>query len=142
MSACVEVRSEGVAALASALGEAGGKALVEMRHELVDAQVEILRMYMEKQPKERLLEALERLIDCTRASFRIEEELMERLTGDSDPRHRDRHREVLGQLSTLREYLKDLDRGSLLAQLIYVDRQLTAHLSVAADELSAEQGLH
>lgn len=142
MSACIEVTSGGASAFVSALGEAGGKALFEMRHELVDAQVEVLRMYMEKQSKERLLEALERLIDCTRASFRIEEELMERLAGDSDPRHRAMHREVLEQLTSLRQYLKDLDRGSLLAQLIFVDRQLTAHLSAAADELAAGQGLH
>ncbi len=41
-----------------------------LRHELVDAQVETLRMYLEKQPPERFIVALDRLIDCTRASFR------------------------------------------------------------------------
>lgn len=50
-----------------------GKAVSELRRELVNAQVEVLRMYLEKQSRERLVEALDRLIECTEASFRNEE---------------------------------------------------------------------
>jgi len=104
-----------------------------MRHELVDAQVEVLRMYLEKKSRECLLEALERLIDCTRASFREEEALMECLTSVPDPMHRAMHDDVLTQMALLRDYAMDWDRGHLLAQLILVDRQLTSHLSDAVE---------
>lgn len=102
-----------------------------LRHELVDAQVETLRMYLEKQPPERFIVALDRLIECTRASFRQEEDLMECLTSIADPRHRARHDAVISQLESLRTSARDLDRGRLLAQLIVVDRELTSHLSGA-----------
>ena len=102
-----------------------------MRHELIDAQVDVLRMYMEKKSRDCLLEALDRLIDCTRASFREEEELMICLTGAPDSVHRAMHDELMAQLGVLRQYLMDWDRGRLLAQLIRVDRQLTSHISDA-----------
>ena len=102
-----------------------------LRHDLVDAQVETLRMYIEKQPPERFVVALDRLIACTRASLRQEEELMECLTSMSDPRHRERHDAVIAQLESLRNAAGELDRGRLLAQLIVVDRELTSHLSGA-----------
>ncbi len=110
-----------------------GKAALNMRHELVDAQVEVLRMYMEKKSRERLVAALDRLIECTRASFREEEALMECLTSTPDPGHRARHNEVLAQMASLRDYAIDSDRGRLLAQLIRVDRQVTTHLSDALE---------
>lgn len=102
-----------------------------LRHDLVDAQVETLRMYIEKQPPERFVVALDRLIECTRASFRQEEDLMECLTSMADPRHRARHDKVIAQLESLRNGAKELDRGRLLAQLIVVDRELNSHLSSA-----------
>ena len=102
-----------------------------LRHDMVDAQVETLRMYIEKQPPERFVVALDRLIECTRASFRQEEELMECLTSMADPRHRARHDAVIAQLESLRNAAHELDRGRLLAQLIVVDRELTSHLSGA-----------
>lgn len=102
-----------------------------MRHELVDAQVEVLRMYMEKKSSERLLQALDRLIECTRASFREEENLMESFTSTPDNVHRDMHNAVLAQLGLLRRSVMESDRGRLLAQLILVDRQLTSHISDA-----------
>lgn len=102
-----------------------------LRHDLVDAQVETLRMYIEKQPPERFVVALDRLIECTRASFRQEEALMECLTSMADPRHRARHDTVISQLESLRSSARELDRGRLLAQLIVVDRELTSHLSGA-----------
>lgn len=108
------------------------KAVQNIRHELVDAQVEVLRMYLEKRSRELLLAALDRLIECTRVSFREEEELMERLTSTLDPSHRERHDEVLAQLELLRHDIEDIDRARLLAQLILVDRQLTSHISDVA----------
>ena len=102
-----------------------------MRHELVAAQVEVLRMYLEKKSGQVLLESLDRLVECTRASFRQEEELMESLAATPDPGHRDRHHEVLSQMALLRRYVMDFDRGRLLAQLILVDRQLTSHIADA-----------
>jgi hemerythrin len=112
-------------------GRFTGKPVSEIRHELVNAQVEVLRMYIEKQSRERLVEALDRLVECTKASFRNEEALMEFLTGQTDPRHCEMHERVLVQLATLRASAKDFDRGSLLARLIMVDRELTSHISAA-----------
>lgn len=103
-----------------------------MRHELVEAQVELLRMYLEKRSSEQFLEALDRLIECTCASFREEEALMECLTGLADPVHREMHHAVLAQLDQLRRCARDADRGRLLGQLILVDRQLTSHISDAS----------
>lgn len=88
-------------------------------------------MYLEKKSSERLLEALDKLIACTRASFREEEELMEYFTSAPDPTHRDMHNVVLAQLGLLRRCAMESDRGRLLAQLILVDRQLTSHISDA-----------
>lgn len=106
--------------------------MCDLRHELVDAQVEVLRMYLEKKSTAHFLDALDRLIECTRASFRQEEELMQCLTSTRDPAHRDMHSVVLAQLELLRRCALDCDRGRLLAQLILVDRQLTTHISDAA----------
>lgn len=103
-----------------------------MRHELVDAQVEVLRMYMEKKSSDRFLEALDRLIECTRASFTEEESLMESFTSTPDTSHRDMHNGVLAQLGLLRRCVMESDRVRLLAQLILVDRQLISHISDAA----------
>lgn len=100
-----------------------------MRHELVDAQVEVLRMYMEKQSADRLLAAVDRLVACTRASFLEEEAQMESLVSAGG--HRDLHSRVLAQMELLRQHVIDADRGRLLAQLIVVDRQLTSHISEA-----------
>lgn len=105
-----------------------GPVASELRHKLVDAQVEVLRMYLEKQSTEQLIGALDRLIECTEASFRSEEALMECLTGHSDPLHCEAHRGVLAQLEYLRASAQDFDRGRLLAHLILVDRELTSHL--------------
>lgn len=116
-----------------------GKKVLNGRHELVEAQVEVLRMYMEKKSRERLVEALDRLIECTQASFREEEALMECLSSIPDPGHRVRHNEVLAQMVVLRDYAVESDRGRLLAQLIHVDRQLTTHLS---DALEAPEHEH
>ncbi|MCM2288113.1 MAG: hypothetical protein NDI67_03715 [Sulfuritalea sp.] len=102
-----------------------------LRHELVDAQVEVLRMYLEKKSKEHFLDALDRLIACTHASFRQEEQLMACLSSIADPVHREMHNVVLAQLELLRSCVLDADRGRLLAQLILVDRQLTSHISDA-----------
>lgn len=103
-----------------------------IRHELVDAQVEVLRMYLEKQSTERLIESLDRLIACTRASFREEEALMQAFTATPDIAHRNLHDAVLAQLELLRGHALEFDRGRLLAQLILVDRQLNSHISEAA----------
>jgi hemerythrin len=105
-----------------------GKAVSELRHELVNAQVEVLRMYLEKQSGERLVEALDKLIECSEASFRNEEALMECLTGHTDPMHCEAHQLVLTQLVSLRACAMDSDRGRLLAHLILVDRELTSHI--------------
>ena len=116
-----------------------GKAVLNGRHELVEAQVEVLRMYLEKKSSERLVEALDRLIECTGASFREEEALMECLSSIPDPVHRAGHNEVLAQMVLLRDYAIEADRRRLLAQLIHVDRQLTTHLS---DALEAPEREH
>lgn len=105
-----------------------GKTISQTRHELVDAQVQVLRIYLEKQTTDRLVEALDKLIECTEASFRHEETLMQCLTGRTDPRHREAHDRVLAQLASLRDSAMDFDRGRLLAQLILVDRELTSHI--------------
>jgi len=112
-------------------GEFEGKSVEAMRRRLVDAQVEVLRMYLEKRSTEQLLEALERLIDCTRTSFREEEALMDCLALTPDPAHREMHSRVLAQLVVLRSSAADFDRGRLLAHLILIDRQLTSHISDA-----------
>ena len=108
-----------------------GKPVSEIRHELVNAQVEVLRMYIEKQSREQLVEALDRLVECTKASFRNEEALMEFLTGHTDSLHCETHDRVLALLASLRACAMDFDRGSLLARLIMVDRELTSHISKA-----------
>lgn len=124
-------------------GRFSGKAVSEVRHELVNAQVEVLRMYLEKQSREHLVEALDKLIECTEASFRNEEALMEFLTGHPDPLHCETHRGVLAKLALLRASAMDFDRGSLLAHLILVDRELTSHISeaLAAQDRQAQQDL-
>lgn len=101
------------------------------RHQLVDAQVELLRMYMEKRAGNQFLAALDRLIECTKSSFREEEQLMELLASSPSPEHRDAHNEVLAELMLLRRCVADSDTSRLLAQLIVIDRQLTTHLSDA-----------
>lgn len=110
-------------------GESSSHTFYNWRHDLVEAQVDVLRMYLEKKSSEQLLEALNRLIDCTRVSFREEEDLMEYLSMALDPAHRDMHNAVLAQLELLRRSVTWSDRGRLLAQLILVDRQLSSHLS-------------
>lgn len=110
-----------------------GKPVSEIRHELVNAQVEVLRMYLEKQSRERLVAALDKLVECTETSFRSEESLMECLTGHPDPLHCEAHRGVLAQLASLRACAMDFDRGRLLARLILVDRELTSHISEVAE---------
>lgn len=125
--------------LASNSPLSSGKNVLSGRHELVEAQVEVLRMYLEKKSRERLVEALDKLIECTRASFREEEALMECLSSMPDPAHRTRHNEILAQMVLLRDYAIESDRGRLLAQLIHVDRQLTTHLS---DALEAPEREH
>ena len=115
----------------SGAGVASGRTAFNIRHELVDAQVEVLRMYLEKKSGAALLEALDRLIECAQVSFREEEALMEFLASTADPRHRDMHHQVLEQMASLRRDVMDFDRGRLLAQLILVDRQLISHISNA-----------
>jgi hemerythrin len=106
-----------------------GKTIGDFRHELVNAQVEVLRLYLEKQSGERLVEAVERLIVCAEASFRNEEALMECLTGCPDPQHRAAHKNVLAQLASLRACALNFDRGRFLARLILVDRTVTSHVA-------------
>jgi hemerythrin len=113
-------------------GVSSGNPAETMRHRLVDAQVEVLRMYLEKRSSEQLLEALDRLIECTHASFREEEALMECFSPTPDTVHRQMHNRILSQLVMLRNSVLDFDRGRLLAQLILLDRQLTTHISDAA----------
>lgn len=114
-----------------------GKTISQTRHELVDAQVQVLRIYLEKQTTDRLVEALDKLIECTEASFRHEEALMQCLTGQTDSQHREAHDRVLAQLASLRASAMDFDRGRLLAHLIQVDRELTSHIW---DGLEAPEG--
>lgn len=136
----IEISPVQTQAFSSDSRASAGGAEFSMRHELIDAQVDVLRMYMEKKSRDCLLEALDRLIDCTRASFREEEELMLCLTGTPDSAHRAMHNELLAQLGVLRQYLMDWDRGRLLAQLIRVDRQLTSHISDATGVPSRRRG--
>lgn len=136
----IEISPVQTTAFSSDSRASAGGPVFTMRHELIDAQVEVLRMYMEKKSRDCLLEALDRLIDCTRASFREEEELMICLTGTPDAVHRDMHNELMAQLGMLRQYLMDWDRGRLLAQLIRVDRQLTSHISAATGAPNRQQG--
>lgn len=133
-----EVDSSAQEGCPAASGVPAAASVLNRRHELVGAQVEVLRMYLEKQSRERMLGALERLIECTRLSFMEEEAFMEFFSGKSDPQHREMHREVLTQLDLLRRDVLDFDRGRLLAQLILVDRQLTSHLSEVVGVLESE----
>lgn len=103
-----------------------------LRHDLVDAQVQVLSIYLDKRPPEHLVTALDRLIDCCRASFHEEEALMARLGGQIDPAHRERHQTVMRQLGELRLEALVTDRGRLLASLILIDRELIAHIAEAA----------
>ncbi len=103
-----------------------------LRHELVDAQVQVLSSYLDKSSPEQLVAALDRLIFCCRASFREEEGLMARLGGQTDPAHRERHETVMTQLQQLRLTALNSDRGRLLASLILIDRELIAHVADAA----------
>lgn len=111
-----------------------------LRHELVDAQVQVLCSYLEKRSPPQLVSALDRLIDCCRASFREEEGLMARLGGQIDPVHRERHEAVMEQLQQLRLSAMDSDRGRLLAKLILIDRELIAHVADAAQVQSEDAG--
>lgn len=121
-------------------GDLEAKSVQSMRRRLVDAQVEVLVMYLEKRSTEQLLEALERLIDCTRSSFREEEALMDCLAFAPDPAHRELHGRVLAQLVALRGSAADFDRGRLLAHLIQIDRQLTSHISDAVQISNQRSG--
>lgn len=103
-----------------------------LRHELVDAQVQLLSSYLDKRSPEQLLGALVRLVDCCRASFREEEALMIRLCGQMDGVHRARHEAVMKQLEELRLTALNSDRGRLLGSLILIDRELIAHVADAA----------
>lgn len=112
-----------------------------LRHELVDAQVQVLSSYLDKRSPEQLVAALDRLIDCCRASFHEEEALMIRLGGQPDPAHHQRHEIVMKQLSELRLTAMATDRGRLLASLILIDRELIAHVAEAAQVQAGEGGL-
>lgn len=101
------------------------------RHELVDAQVELLCSYLHKRSPEDLLRALDRLIASCVASFGEEEALMIRLGGQGDPAHHARHETVIRQLTQLRDRACRDDRGALLAEVIQIDRELVAHLADA-----------
>lgn len=109
-----------------------------LRHELVDAQVQVLCSYLEKRSPQDLVAALDRLLNCCRASFREEEGLMTRLGGQIDPVHRERHEAVMNQLQQLRLTAMDSDRGRLLAKLILIDRELIAHVADAAQVQGGE----
>ena len=115
-----------------------GRNVFQMRHELVDAQVEVLRMFLEKRHRDELLEAVRRLADCAALSFREEEALMIATGSIPDPAHGERHREVLMQMDCLIRDVMVFDRGRLLARLILVDRCLTAHISDAVADLDAQ----
>ena len=117
-----------------------------VRHELVDAQVQVLSMYLDKRSPTQLVAGLDRLMQCCRASFREEEALMARLGGQLDPVHRERHGTVMSQLEALRLSALDTDRGRLLASLIQIDRELIAHVADAAQanlsEIELDQIAH
>ena len=138
-SLAVDVMPVQSTALPANTGGFEGKSIEAMRRRLVDAQVEVLRMYLEKRSTAQLLEALERLIDCTRSSFREEEALMDCQAFTPDPAHREMHNRVLTQLIVLRSSAADFDRGRLLAHLIQIDRQLTSHISDAAQLTDAKR---
>lgn len=131
------------AGIADAKGTCSGRSesasvdqsVFHMRHELVNAQVEVLRLFLEKKPRDELLEAVGRLAECAALSFREEEALMGSI---ADPAHGERHREVLVQIECLRSDVLDFDRGHLLARLIQVDRCLTAHISDAVRDLDVQ----
>ncbi len=108
-----------------------------LRHELVDAQVHVLNMYLDKRSPDDLAAALDRLTQCCRASFEAEEALMARLLSQADPVHRERHQAVLERLDQLRLSILDTDRGRLLANLILIDRELISH---TADARMVEAG--
>lgn len=114
-----------------------------LRHELVDAQVQVLCSYLEKRSPQQLVAALDRLMNCCRASFREEESLMTRLGGQMDPVHRERHETVMKQLAEMRLTAMDSDRGRLLAKLILIDRELIAHVADAAQvQGGVDQAVH
>lgn len=71
-----------------------------MRHELVNAQVDVLRMFLEKKPRDELLEAVGRLADCAALSFREEEALMASMGSIADPSHGERHAGVPPDVET------------------------------------------
>lgn len=110
-----------------------------MRHELVDAQVNVLRKYLEKRSVVELLEAVDRLVECAKVSFREEEARMESSTPSPDSRHGEMHQEVLAQLTLLRREAVGFDRGRILAQLILVDRCLTTHISDAVSVCDSQR---
>ena len=101
------------------------------RRELVDAQVDVLRVYSEKGTPSELVAALERLILCAQISFQEEEALLGAKRKSFDERHGETHQRLLASLSELRTEVPASDRGRLLAQLIQVDRTITAHLQDA-----------
>jgi len=101
------------------------------RRELVDAQVDVLRIYSEKGTPSELVAALERLILCAQISFQEEEALLGTTRKPLDERHGETHQRLLASLSELRTVVPASDRGRLLAQLIQVDRTITAHLQDA-----------
>ncbi len=111
-----------------------------LRHELVDAQVQVLCGYLEKRSPRELVAGVERLIDCCRASFTEEEGLMSRLGGQIDPVHRQRHEAVMAQLRQLSLAALDSDRAQLLGRLILIDRELIAHVAEAARMQSDGKG--
>lgn len=119
-------------------GASMDQSVFHMRHELVNAQVDVLRMFLEKKPRDELLEAVGSLADCAALSFREEEALMTSMGSIADPAHGERHREVLVQIECLRRDVLEFDRGRLLARLIQVDRCLTAHISDAVRDLDAQ----
>ena len=81
---------------------------------------------------EMLVEAVDTLIECSLASFREEEALMARLGGSPDSAHCRQHETVIDRLRALRAEASGLDRSSLLARLILIDRELIAHVATAA----------
>lgn len=101
------------------------------RRELVDAQVDVLRIYSEKGAPAELVDALDRLILCAQISFQEEEALLGARRATLDDRHGETHQRLLASLSELRAVAPASDRGRLLAQLIQVDRTITAHLQDA-----------
>lgn len=105
------------------------EALLDQHRKLVEALRGVLRMHYDNDPREQMLAAMDRLIECTRLSFQQATDLKAHLGTAPNAASLAEQDYILDQMSSVREQVECSDHSHLLAHLAFVDYWLTTHIS-------------